>query len=500
MSSTKTKGKKSPGVFALLQRMGRSLMLPIASLPVAALLLRLGQPDMLGKDGLAAHAHWLQPVADVLAKAGGAVISNLAILFAIGVAVGFARKSDGSTALAAVIGYLVYGEVLKVLAPSFGSATPGTCADAVAKAHLDPKAFECAATTYDINYGVLGGIVIGIITALLYQKFWRVKLPPYLAFFGGKRFVPIITAAASIVVACIMAFIYPVFNWGFNEKLGGFIMAHGANPATGFVFGTVNRLLIPFGLHHLLNSLPWFQLGSCKDASGNTLHGDINCFLSGVDGTNAWTGSFMTGFFPIMMFALLGAAFAMYKTAAPSKKAAIGGVMLSLGLTSFLTGVTEPLEFSFAYIAPPLYLVHALLTGSSLALTNWLGIKSGFGFSAGLFDYVLNFTKAAGLSGGAVRVLLLLVIGVVYFVIYYFVFRFAILKWNIGTPGREELAEAKKGQDAKDDEALALNANTTDPVNGEPEPDSVSEGAKDKTEGAAEVPPAQQGKEPPATK
>lgn len=442
MSTTKAKAKR-PGTFALLQRMGRSLMLPIASLPVAALLLRLGQPDMLGADGVAAHAQWMQPVADVLAKAGGAVIANLAILFAIGVAVGFARRSDGSTALAAVIGFLVYQEVLTVLAPKFGSETPGACADAVKDAGLDPAAFACAAPTYSINYGVLGGIIIGIVTALLYQRFYRVKLPSYLAFFGGRRFVPIITAAASILVACVMAFIYPAFNWAFNEKLGGFIMEHGANPATGFVFGTVNRLLIPFGLHHLLNSLPWFQLGTCKDANGATLHGDINCFLSGAPGTNDWTGSFMTGFFPIMMFALLGAALAMYKTAMPSKKAAIGGVMISLGLTSFLTGVTEPLEFSFAYIAPPLYLVHALLTGSSLALVNALGIKSGFGFSAGLFDFLLNFTKAAGLSGGAARVLLLIVIGLVYFAIYYAVFTFAIKKWNIGTPGREELASGE---------------------------------------------------------
>ena len=433
------KAKKKGSTFALMQRLGRSLMLPIATLPAAALLLRIGQPDMLGADGLAKHATWLQPVADILAKAGDAIIGNLAILFAVGVAIGFARKSDGSTALAALVGYLVLKNVLDVMATWFGAGDPE-----------NPT----------INYGVLGGIIIGVVTALLYQRFYRIKLPIYLAFFGGRRFVPIVTAAAAVVVGVIMSLIYPVFNWAVNEKLGGFIMSHGDNPATGFVFGTANRLLIPFGLHHLLNSLPWFQLGECQNAAGEVIHGDINCFLSGVDGTNLWTGNFMTGFFPIMMFALPGAALAFWRTAHPSRRKVIGGVMASLALTSFLTGVTEPLEFAFAYVAFPLYLGHALLTGSSLALVNYLGIKDGFGFSAGFFDFALNFTKAAGLSGGAGRVLLLCVIGLVYFAIYYFLFSFAIKKWNLATPGRE----AEGGEDATnsvfDETQVASDANT----------------------------------------
>lgn len=420
MSTATTKANTAPqkkgSTFALLQRLGRSLMLPIATLPAAALLLRIGQPDMLGADGLARHAHWLQPIADILAKAGDAIIGNLAVLFAVGVAIGFARKADGSTALSALVGYLVLKNVLDVMAQWYGAGDP---------------------SARTINYGVLGGIIIGLVTAMLYQRFYRIKLPIYLAFFGGRRFVPIITAASAVVVGVILGLIYPFFNWLVNEKLGGFIMSHGDNPATGFVFGTANRLLIPFGLHHLLNSLPWFQLGECTNAAGDVIHGDINCFLSGVDGTNAWTGNFMTGFFPIMMFALPGAALAFWKTARPERRKAVGGVMVSLALTSFLTGVTEPLEFAFAYVAFPLYLIHALLTGSSLALVNYLGIKDGFGFSAGFFDFALNFTKAAGLSGGAGKVLLLCVIGLIYFAIYYFLFSFAIKKWNLATPGRE---------------------------------------------------------------
>lgn len=412
-----TGAKKKSSAFALLQRFGRSLMLPIASLPAAALLLRIGQPDMLGADGLGSYLPFLVPVASVLGAAGGALFENLPMLFALGVAVGFARKSDGSTGLAAVIGYLVMTNVFKALAPYFGAGDAGA---------------------EKINYGVLAGIVIGLVAAKLYEKFYRVKLPTYLAFFGGRRFVPIITAASAVLVATVMAAFYPIFNKIVNVWIGGFIVDHGTNPITGFVFGTINRLLIPFGLHHLLNSLPWFQLGECANAAGEPLKGDLTCFLSGTPETAAWTGGFMTGFFPIMMFAIPAIALAFWRTALPARHKAIFGVMFSLALTSFLTGVTEPVEFAFAYVAFPLYAVHAVLTGSALALTNALGIKHGFGFSAGAFDYLLNFTKASTLSGGAGQVLLLLGIGLVYGAIYYFIFTWAINKFNLPTPGREE--------------------------------------------------------------
>ena len=445
-SSTGGKHRRTIPGFSQLQRIGRSLMLPIASLPVAALLLRFGAADVLGADGLSRHVHWMQPVADVLAAAGGAIFDNLPLIFALGVAVGYAKKADGSTALAALIGYLVFT----------GAGTSKTTQGGV----LGALAPYFAKDTGVINYGVLGGIVIGIIAAKKYERHRRKKLPTYLAFFGGRRFVPIVTAAASIVAGVVMALVYPAFDWLFNKQVGGFIMSHGSNPGTGFVFGAINRLLIPFGLHHLLNSLPWFQLGNCVNAAGETLHGDITCFFNGTVETNSWTGSFMTGFFPIMMFALPGAALAIYHTAKPEKKQVTGGVMFSVALTAFLTGITEPLEYAFAYVAFPLYLVHAILTGTSLALVNALGIKDGFGFSAGLTDYIINFGRAAQLSGGPGKVLLLLVIGLAYGVIYYFVFRFAITRWQLHTPGREEDGESAAAASVFDEAQVAAEAST----------------------------------------
>ena len=423
--------KKKGSGFAALQRMGRSLMLPIATLPAAGLLLRLGQADVLGADGLSKHFSWMQPVADVLAAAGGAVFDNLPLIFAVGVAVGFAKKSDGSTAVAGLFGFLVFKGVLDALAKFWG-----------APAGPDAK----------INYGVLGGIIIGITAALLWQRFYRIKLPDWLAFFGGRRFVPIITSGAAVLIATVMGAIYPAFNWLINEKFGGWLMHAGAHGGIGgsvayFVYGVVNRLLIPFGLHHLWNSLPWFQLGNCQSLTkqGETLHGDLTCFFQGTPETNAWTGNFMTGFFPIMMFALPAAALAMWRSAYPAKKKATGALMISVALTAFLTGVTEPLEYAFAYVAFPLYVVHAILTGTALVVVNALGIKDGFSFSAGFIDYVINFGKSADLSGGVFQgPILLVIIGLIYAVIYYFLFSFLIKKFNFHTPGREE----EEGADA----------------------------------------------------
>ncbi|PJI86782.1 PTS transporter subunit EIIC [Luteimicrobium subarcticum] len=401
-----TPEKKGIPGFAQLQRIGRALMLPIASLPAAALLLRLGQPDMLGADGLGKHLSWLNPVAEVMAAAGNALFANLAMLFAVGVAVGYARKSDGSTALAAVIGYFVFKGVGDAMSPHILGKPKGT----------DPQAL--------IDWGVFGGIIIGIIAALLWQKYYRIKLPQALAFFGGRRFVPIVTALAAIVASVLMSFIYKPFNTGLtnfgewtthNEVLGG------------FVYGTANRLLVPIGLHHLLNAFPWFQLGSYTGSDGVVYHGDIARFLHG----DPTAGAFMTGFFPIMMFALPAAALAIIHTAKPQNRAVVAGIMGSAALVSFVTGVTEPLEFSFVYVAYPLYAIHAVLTGTSLALVNALGIKDGFGFSAGGIDYLLNFNIAT-------KPLLLIPIGLGYAVIYYVIFRWAITKFKMKTPGREE--------------------------------------------------------------
>jgi N-acetylglucosamine PTS system EIICBA or EIICB component len=280
------------------------------------------------------------------------------------------------------------------------------------------------ATQTLINYGVLGGLLSGWVSAVLWERFHRTKLPPYLAFFGGRRLVPIITATAMMLLAVLFAFIYPAFN-SVLTGLGTWVGANGV--IGGFVYGTANRLLIPLGLHHILNSVVWFVLGDYSGAGGAVVHGDLTRFFAG----DPTAGIFMTGFFPIMMFALPAAALAIYQEARPTQRKVVGGLMLSSALTAFLTGVTEPLEFAFMFVAWPLYVIHAFLTGTSIALVNALGIKDGFSFSAGLFDFALNWGKATNPAW-------LIVIGAIYAVIYYVLFRFVIRKWNLRTPGREE--------------------------------------------------------------
>ncbi|MEV8442278.1 PTS transporter subunit EIIC [Actinosynnema sp. NPDC051121] len=391
-----TGGREIKGL-AGLQRFGRSLMLPIAVLPAAALLLRLGQPDMLGKDGLG----WNQ-VAAVIGNAGDALFANLPLLFAVGIAVGFARRGDGSTGLAAVVGYVVLQGVFKAMSPL------------VLDQPTDP-----AAAPVLIDYKVLGGIVVGLITAVLWQKYHRIKLPPYLAFFGGRRFVPILVAGVVLIVGVLMGLIYPVFAAGL-KNVGEAIT--GSTILGAGIYGFVNRLLIPLGLHHIVNNVVWFQFGEFNEKTG-----DIPRFLAG----DPTAGTFMTGFFPIFMFALPAAALAIVHTARPGQRKVIAGIMGSAALTAFITGVTEPLEFAFMFVAWPLYVIHAVLTGTSLAISNALGIHDGFGFSAGAIDYLLNFNIAT-------KPLLILVLGVIYGAIYYFVFRFVITKWNLRTPGRSE--------------------------------------------------------------
>src|SRR3954471_8247471 len=403
-----------------LQRLGRSLMLPIAALPAAGLLLRLGQDDLLGS------VSWLTDVAAVFAGAGGAIFDNLPLIFAVGIAIGWAKKADGSTALAAVVGYLVLQGVFEAMSPIIlGAAAEGEEQEL-------------------INFGVLGGIVTGLIAAMLWQRFYRIKLPTYLAFFGGRRFVPIITALTMMVVGVLLSFVYSAFNSGLTN-LGEAVDAN--TVVGGGIFGTVNRLLIPLGLHHIINSVVWFVLGDYNGATG-----DLNRFFAG--DPNA--GTFMTGFFPIMMFALPAAAMAIWHEARPEQRRVVGGIMVSTALTAFLTGITEPLEFSFLFVAWPLYIVHAVLTGTSMALTNALGIHDGFSFSAGAIDYLLNF-------GQATKPLLLIPIGLVYAAIYYVLFRFVIRKWNLRTPGREEDAEAVVSS-TDDASAPAATPGTTAPA------------------------------------
>ncbi|WP_114452901.1 PTS transporter subunit EIIC [Halopolyspora algeriensis] len=365
-------------------------MLPIAVLPAAALLLRLGQDDLLGAIA------GLEAVAGVIGAAGGALFDNLPLLFAVGVAIGIARRADGSTALAGAIGYLVLAGVLwEMTGTEAGTAYNGG------------------------PYGVLGGIIAGLTAAFLWQRYHRIKLPDYLAFFGGRRFVPIITSVAMLAIGVLLGLVYPVFDAGLtafgNAVTGNAIIGGG-------IYGVVNRLLIPFGLHHIPNSVVWFLTGEYQGA-----HGDINRFFAG----DPTAGTFMTGFFPIFMFALPAAALAIYHCAKPAQRKIVGGIMFSTALTAFLTGVTEPLEFSFLFVAWPLLLIHAVLTGTSMALVNALDIHSGFAFSAGAIDYVLNF-------GISQKPLWLIPIGLGYAVLYYVLFRFVITRWNLPTPGRED--------------------------------------------------------------
>ncbi|WP_236243310.1 PTS transporter subunit EIIC [Streptomyces sp. CC228A] len=407
--------KKGPGVMAVLQRIGRSLMLPVAVLPAAALLVRFGQPDMLGRESFPT---FINKIAGYMAAGGGALLDNMALLFAVGIAIGFAKKSDGSTALAAVTGYLVFKSVL------------GTFTDSnlpKKEAIVDGK---IVMVEQAVDAKVLGGVVMGIIVALLYQRFYRTKLPDWAGFFGGRRLVPILSAFAGLLAGIVFGLIWPWLGAGLHW-LGESLVSSGAVGAG--IFGVANRALIPVGMHHLLNSFPWLQAG---EFDGKT--GDIARFLAG----DPTAGQFMTGFFPIMMFALPAACLAIVHCARPERRKVVGGMMFSLALTSFVTGVTEPIEFTFMFIAPVLYAIHALLTGVSMALTWALGMKDGFGFSAGAIDYLLNWGIATNPAG-------LALVGLCFAAVYYAVFRFAITKFNLPTPGREsdeELAELQKAE------------------------------------------------------
>jgi N-acetylglucosamine PTS system EIICBA or EIICB component len=364
--------------FSGLQRLGKALMLPIAVLPAAGLLLRLGAPDVLN--------------IPVMTQAGGAVFENLPPIFAVGIALGFAKDGAGAAGLAGLVGYFVL-------------------------------TIGAKAINEDINMGVLAGIIAGVIAGLLYNRFYQTKLPDYLGFFGGKRFVPIVTGGVSFLLAVVFGLIWPPIQVAI-EAVGGWIVSSGALGA--FVYGALNRLLIPLGLHHVLNSLVWFIFGSFTGPNG-AVTGDLNRYFAG----DPTAGTFMAGFYPVMMFGLPAACAAIVHMARPERRRVTAGLMLSMALTSFLTGITEPIEFTFMFLAPVLYGIHALLTGLSMALLDVLGVKHGFTFSAGAIDYVLNY----GLS---TQGWVILVFGLVYAAVYYGLFAFFIRLMNLKTPGRED--------------------------------------------------------------
>jgi N-acetylglucosamine PTS system EIICBA or EIICB component len=389
-------------LFAQLQRIGGALMLPIAVLPVAALLLRFGQPDLLNLP--------------VLGAAGQAIFDNLGLLFAVGVAIGLARENHGAAGLAAVVAYLVttQGAQVFITPPAALTALTGQARALAIEAF---KQNELKTLT------VPAGILCGLLAGTLYNRFHRINLPAYLAFFGGRRFVPILSGVAALALAGAFGLEWQRLELGM-DALSRAVLA--AGPWGLFGYGVLNRILIVTGLHHVINSIAWFVLGNYH---GHT--GDLNRFFAG----DPTAGKFMAGFFPVMMFGLPAACLAMYHTALPQRRRAVAGLLASIALTSFLTGVTEPVEFSFMFLAPALYAVHALLTGCAFIIMNALHVRLGFGFSAGLFDYVLNYKFAT-------RPLLLLPVGAVYFGLYYGVFRFAILRFDLKTPGREDVDSA----------------------------------------------------------
>ena len=399
-----------------LQPLGRALMLPIAVLPIAGLLLRVGQPDLLGIPFVAA--------------AGAAIFDNLGLLFALGIGFGLARDNNGAAGLAGAVCFLVATRGAETLLKVPPDTVAGMTKDLAAMAD------EAWRTKAIAKLSVPIGILSGLLAGGLYNRYATIKLPDYLAFFGGRRFVPILCGAAGLVLAGVIGSAYADINAGV-DTLSRAVIGSGAIGL--FVYGVLNRLLIVTGLHHILNNVAWFIVG---DYHGTT--GDLNRFFAG----DPTAGAFMSGFFPVMMFGLPAACFAMYRSARPERRKAVGGMLLSMALTAILTGVTEPIEFSFMFLAPMLYAIHAVLTGVAMALMNALGIKLGFGFSAGAFDYALNFPKAT-------KPLLLFPIGAVYALLYYGIFRFAIVRFNLKTPGREddpvgeeiaEVAPAERGK------------------------------------------------------
>ncbi|QUI23941.1 PTS transporter subunit EIIC [Vallitalea pronyensis] len=367
--------------FGSLQKVGKALMLPVAVMPITALLLRLG---VLWK-------------IDIMTQAGDAIFSNLAILFAVGIAFGLAKNNHGAAGLAGLVGYFTITKVTPAASVLFGISEEA----------------------YLLNNNILMGILAGIMAGLLYNRFYKTKLPDWLAFFGGKRFVPIVTSIVSIFVGLILGLVWPAFESGFNAT-GEWII--GAGTIGVFLYGLLNRLLIPLGLHHVVNTFVWFTFGTYNGASG-----EINRFLAG----DPTAGTFLAGFFPIMMFALPAVALAIYTTAKKSNRKVIGGMLLSVAFTSFLTGITEPIEFMFMFLAPVLYIAHAVLTGIALAICELLGCLHGFAFSAGAIDYFLNFNIAT-------KPILLLGVGIIMAVVYYLIFVLLIKKLNLPTPGRTD--------------------------------------------------------------
>lgn len=426
-------GVRMSKIFDKAQQFGKSFMLPIAILPAAGLLLGIGgalsNPNTI-KAYPILDVDLLQYIFILMSSAGNIVFANLPVLFAIGVAIGLARSDKGTAGLAAMLGFLIMNATMNALL---------TITDNVAAPEELAKAGQgMVLGIQTVETGVFGGIIVGIMTAMLHNKYNKITLPPFLGFFGGSRFVPIVTSIASIVLGVILFFVWPtVQSWIFNA--GGLVNKTGVIGT--FIYGFILRMLGPFGLHHIFY-LPFWQtaLGGTMEINGKIIQGTQNIFfaqLGDADLTHYYSGisRYMSGRFITMMFGLLGAALAIYHTAKPEKKKVVGGLMLSAALTSFLTGITEPLEFSFLFIAPVLYVIHAIFDGLAFMMADILNITVGQTFSGGFIDYIL-FGVLQGNS--KTNYLLVIPIGIVWFFLYYVTFRFLITKFNFKTPGRED--------------------------------------------------------------
>lgn len=449
-----------------LQRIGKAIMLPIAALPIAGILLGVGGA-LLGIAGLSNAPAIYEPliafvnipavaaVLTVMKNIGDIVFGNLPILFAVGVAVGLAKKDKGTAALASVFGFIVMNQVVSTLlalgATQLGVLTPDSVGD-----------YGTYVTTnlgiFTLNMSVFGGIITGIVTALLHNRFCTIQLPPVIGFFSGARFVPIITSLTMALVGALLAFAWPVVQDGIG-MLSTFVKNAGALGT--FLYGLIERALIPFGLHHVFYTPFWYGSfveanvlvnGSVQTVAGaNTAYFVQLSSMTDLVGASASTMSeivsgttrFMAGKFPLMMFGLPGAALAMYKAANPSKRKVVGSLLATAALTSFLTGITEPLEFTFLFVAPILYVIHCVFAGLAYMLMGVLNVFIGMTFSGGFIDYALFGLLPAG-AGVPTKWLTVILVGIVYFVVYYFVFYFMITKLNLKTPGRDENEEETK--------------------------------------------------------
>ena len=426
-------------IFGVLQRVGRSFMLPIALLPVAGLLLGIGSSftneTMLAAYGLNSVIHpgtLIYTILDVMSQTGSAVFNNLALLFAMGVAIGMARKEKEVAALSGAVAYIIMNTAIQAMINAAGG--------------VDAMPANSTTTMLGITtlqMGVFGGIVVGLGVAALHNKFYKIELPQVLAFFGGTRFVPIVSSIVYLVVGIAMFYIWPVVQSGI-AALGALVLASGY--AGTFIYGLLERALIPFGLHHVFY-MPFWQtaVGGTAIIDGVTVTGAQNIFFAELASKSTTVFSvsatrFMAGKFPFMMFGLPGAALAMYQCAKPEKKKAAGGLLLSAALTAFLTGITEPLEFTFIFVALPMYAVHCVLAGLSFMLMHILNVGVGMTFSGGLIDLVLFGVMQGNDKTHWVWVV---VVGAVYFVLYYIIFRFMISKFDYKTPGRDDAEEVK---------------------------------------------------------